>query len=547
MLESLKRISLPGRARRFVAVDFDSRQLRVVQAESAGNRVRILKTGGVEMPEGLDITNARQMGEFLGEALGKMRLGGASVLMNVPRGQAVLKPVALPPGTGRAEMASMVQYQMEKELPFPTAEAVIDFTIERHYDAESAEPAEPVEEASTNLLVSAVRIPVLDYYRQVALAAKVRLVRLGLRPYANLRCVQACTVREEQECVALVNITADETEIDVIEGQALSFSRSAVVKVPPPDEMTELAVKKSVGEVVTEVARSFQSYQAIRRGGGFDAVLVAGGTGIEGQVAESLGRRLGVQCELFDPSVALRIRETEGASAFISAAGLAVGSIGAERPPFDFLNPKRPSVKRDVKKIRMAAVAAGVALLVGAAVAAAAIHLSSKSAELAKLRVERAEEKKTHDENVKLAKRMGAIEDWAADSRHWIDHWTQITALFPSPTEAYISKITTNTDGSIGFTLQASSSEVTTQFCKRLEEAGYDPRRGRSEKGEDRYGCPYSTVLRIFLSPRTEIDLAKAEPAARPSDDVAPQLFRSGEWKQPSRRTSPPGSSRGGR
>jgi hypothetical protein len=38
------------------------------------------------------------------------------------------------------------------------------------------------------------------------------LVRLGLRPYANLRCVDRCVSRGPNERLLLVNITAEETD-----------------------------------------------------------------------------------------------------------------------------------------------------------------------------------------------------------------------------------------------------------------------------------------------------------------------------------------------
>jgi hypothetical protein len=167
--------------KRFVAVDFDSNHLHVVEGERVARNLRVGRLSAVEIPEEVDITDAQQFGAFLGGVLKKMKLSGTSLLMTVNRADAVFKPLTLPPGTDPEEMAGMVQFQMQGELPYHAEEAVIDFTGESHYDAESDQPE---ESAGIDLLVAAVKLPIVDRYRQIAHAAGAKLVRLGLRPYA---------------------------------------------------------------------------------------------------------------------------------------------------------------------------------------------------------------------------------------------------------------------------------------------------------------------------------------------------------------------------
>ena len=325
IFDGLKKIS-PG-PRCFAAVDFDGRQLRVVHAERVGGRTRVLKLAAVSIPPGLDMASAKDVGLLLGSTLKDMRLRNVGVLMNVARAEAVLKPVTLPPGTPQSDLASMVQFQVEKELPFRPEEAVIDFTIESHYDVDAAQ-GEEVASTGMDVLVAAGRLPVVDHFRQIAEAAGVKLRRLGLRPYANVRCVDACTRRGAKETLLVVHFGADETEIDVLVGSALSFSRSAAVRIPPAEgDPHELA--ESVRTVTMEVVRSVQSYQAVERSSRIDSILVAGGTGVEAIAAEELSARLGAPCELFNPTAALGLGQVENPSAFISALGLAIGHSGA--------------------------------------------------------------------------------------------------------------------------------------------------------------------------------------------------------------------------
>jgi Tfp pilus assembly PilM family ATPase len=512
--ESLGKLSVG--TKRFAAVDFDGRQLRVVHAERVGNRTRVLKLAAVATPEHLDQQSPKAFGGLLGRTLRDMRLSNVGVLMNVPRGLAVLKPVTLPAGTPQTELAGMVQFQMEKELPFRTEEAVIDFTVESHYDVEADQAQAP--SVGIDMLVGAVRLPVVDQYRQIAEAAGVKLLRLGLRPYANMRCVDACTRRGPGESLLVVHLTADETEIDVLVGKSLSFSRSAAVKIPAA--LADPAERgQSVRSVVMEVVRSVQSYQAVERGFRADAILVAGGTGVEADVAAELGRRLGVRCELFDPAGALQLGDVENASAFVAALGLAIGHSGAEQLPFDFLNPKRPRVRRNVRRIASVCAAVAVVLVLAGGITAGAVVLGGKQAEVDRLRAKRDAKRKLSGDLKRLESRVAAIRQWNAESREWIRHWAYLSALLPPCTDAYISALKTTSDGWISFTLKARDSKVITDLDKRLNEAGYTFKLKRLATASDSYGYPYNADVQVYVDTDAKIDLASVRPPPRPSDD----------------------------
>ena len=506
-----------GGGRAFAAVDFDSRQLRVVLAERAGGRTRVLKLASVAMPEGIDPEAPGEMlAGLLARTLKDLGMGGLGVLMNLPRSQAVLKPLSLPPGTPDSELPGMVLFQVEKELPFHPEEAVVDFTVERqHYDA-SGETAEAA--AGIDVLVAATRLPVVNRCRELASAAGLRLLRLGLRPYANLRCIDACTLRGAKESLLLVHVTAEETEIDVIVGSSLAFSRSVTVKVPSPRAAREER-DACVASLATEVARSVQSYQAVQRGGRVDAALVAGGAGLEGPLAEDIARRLGVPCELFDPSGALRLGDVANASAFISALGLAIAHRDGSGLPFDFLCPKRPGPRRDVRKMAKVGAAAAAGVLLAAGIALGVMSLGAKAEQLAALNGQYA---KAHAAGVKLRKavdRVRRVEQWAGEGRDWLSHWAYLSALMPSCTDAYVLSVKTHADGAVSFTVRARESKIITDLGTRLTEAGYKFEPGRLATVNDPYGCTYAADVRVEPTGQVKLDLASVRPVPRPPDD----------------------------
>lgn len=519
--EMLKELSARRKVGRFCAIDFDSRFLRIVQAEASGGTARVLKLATVGMPAGIDMTDAAAIGAFLGKTLADMRLRGAAVLMNVPRGQAILKPVVLPPVANAAELANMVQYQAEKELTFRPDEAVIDFTLESHYGAEAGPQDEPQGE---HVLVAAVQRPIVDYYLKIAEAAGVRLMRLGLRPYANLRCIDAYA-RPSGSRTAIVHLTSDEAEIDVSDEGGLSFSRSAVVKVPAADEGAA-AQADATQAVVIEVARTLHSYMAVERGLKIDAVVVAGGTGIEEPVVKELGRRLGIRCERFDPSAALGQPGLGAASsAFISALGLAVGQASATVLPFDFLNPKRAPVQRDTGRLVAIGAIAGVVLVLVGAFAMAGMHLMKANSRVADLTAELNKLTADNRRVAALAKRVETVDGWVRLGRDWLDQWAYLSSVFPSCTDAYVTSLKSNPDGSISFTVKAKSNDAINELGKRLAAAGYDFKPGQVTTGSDPYGYGYSTSVKVLVRAEMKVDLASATPAPRPEDDISSEAF----------------------
>jgi len=497
---------------RLVAVDFDSRQLRIVQSRRQGDRMRVTKMNCTPMPEGMDIADPKAVGEFLARTLKSMHLGSSGLVMSVPRGQAVLNSLTLPPGTPPSEFAGMVQFQMEKELAFRQEEAVIDYTTESHYDVEAADG----EAVGESVLAGAVRLPVVDYYRQIALSAGAKLHRLGLRPYADRRCAEACTLIERDARVLLVHITADETEISVLRNGALEFSRSAVVSVPAPGEHGGEAVEA----LVREVSRSLQSYQA-EQAGEISKILLAGGTGIEALAADALADGIGVHCELLNPAVALGLAEdSPGTSSFLSALGLAISRAEDEPLPFDFLNPKRPPIRRDMKKRRMAMIAGAAALVVVGSMAFGWVKLGEKNARVASLRRDKSEKGKGSKRDRAIEKQRDGVEEWVGQHRDYLGHWAQLSCLFPECETTYVTSLKADS-GAMTFTVRATDTEVMADLDRRLVEAAYDSKPSTIMTRPDPFGYQYGTTLKVIIGPDVTVDLTAVEPAPRPADDIA--------------------------
>jgi Tfp pilus assembly PilM family ATPase len=507
---------------RFLAVDYDSRQIRVVQAErSPGGGVKILKLAATELPEGTSAEDPQVMGGLLRQTIDRMRASRGPVLMCVPRGQSVLKPLVLPRAASVGELAGMVQYQAEKELTFRPSEAVVDFTLESHYGAEG-----PPEEAAEgeHVLVAAVRQPVVDFCRAMAKAAGLNLVALGMRPYANLRCVETYTRRSADARVAVVHITADESEIDIFYSGGVSFSRPAVIKVPPAG--AEPDAGNAAQSVVTEVTRSLHSYLGVEREHKIDAVLVAGGTGIEPRVAAELHRRLGVTAETFDPGQALGV--TEGgtsASAFVSALGLAVCYADGVGLPVDFLHPKEAPVLRDKRKLMVVGVAAGLAMLVGGVFLVGATKYWAAKSNLDSLKARYQKLEIDNKPVTVLVKRVDTVELWQKSGRDWLDQWAYLSGILPPCTETYLTGMNSTPDGTIVLKVKTTTPDVLDEMGECLTDGGYSFKPGQVGTQTDPYNYKYATIITVKVAPNMKVDLASLPEIARPENDGSGETF----------------------
>ena len=516
----------------FTAVDFDRGRMRLVHAEHRGATTKIRKIESLQVPAEVDLANPESIGAFLGGVLRKSSFRGRGLVMSVPRSQAILKPMTLPPANDPSELAGMVLYQIEKDLPFKVEEAAIDYTPSSHYDVEGG-----AEGGGTSVLAAVVRTPVVDHYKRIAAAARSKLLRLSFRPYANAYCIRAWGAESGTlpSCAALVDINPDELELDVLVDGGLAFTRSTPVRLTPrtdaaspptpgagaPGGAAIPAAPDAVESLVSEIARSLRSYQSLHADRRIDVVFVAGAAGIESRVADELSQRLGIACKLFNPIDALGVSERgANGSEFVAALGLALGYRRADLP-FDFLKPARSAPAVDRNKQRRRTYALAGAALATAVIAGGFMSLRMKQARYDDLTRRLATLQTENKRVAALSKRLKAIEGWRDEGVAWLDQWAMLSATFPAAPDAYITGLQANPDGSMSFTVRARTSEVIADVGKRLQTAGYDFKPGTASTREDPQGYNFTADARVKITPKVKIDPAALVATTRPADDVS--------------------------
>lgn len=530
-------------AKRLLAIDWDKKDLRMAVVRTKGGRAELHKAVSVPLPADLALDNSELLGAFIREAMRQAGMGARHVLMSIPRDQAVLNTLNLPP-TPADDLPALIQFQVVKELPFAAEQATIDFAFANGHDPKS--PCAP--------LVAAIRNEELEFYRKVAREAGLTIERVGLRPFANLRAVIGSQPDMISRTVLMVEVGPYLTEINVIHQGALTFSRAALVPLPKLDQAPQERVldsrismmpvldaeqdeitREAVGRLMVDVIRSFEAHRATAPHTSVDQIVVCGATGLETELAQSLAARFAAKAELFSPDRLLdlspqRAKELRGFSAVI---GLAVGHA---RPPleiFDFTKPKRQVSKRK-RQLKKAPVAIGATafvllLAIGAHVkfvSPALAKAESKRTEHARLKAEIA----TFDEFVAHATSM---QDWKNSEQRWPEVLADLSRVFPPDTQACVDRIdlavrnigkTAKREASLNLRLRVVESGGVNIISDLLRSLGYEKVEPLSEMPRgftDREQVyRFDTGIRASLPVREKRDWDEAAPDAPNETDA---------------------------
>jgi Tfp pilus assembly PilM family ATPase len=525
------------------ALDIDGQLLRVVQALPRGNRTVVTRIALASLeiePEQRQDPTA--LGRAIAKSLDQLRLKPGPVVMGLPRNMVILRTLSLPAIDDLREMASMVHLQIAKDLPFRLEEAVIDFKVRRQITPPAKKTNGPASDATSDspaplkseVLVAAVRRDAVVFFQQVASAAKLKLVALGWLSQAHARCVEACRLAEKGEGLALVSLRSDEVGIDVIVQDSLLFSRGAPIKPaahPPatdnndaPSQPGAMPQPSCLETVRIEVVRSLHGYNGIEPEAPVAKLFIAGETGQENAILEALQSRLNLPCTLFNASCVpdLPKEARQHASGSLAALGLALGVTDPHGLPFDFLNPKRPAVQRNMRRIRLLAAATAGAVLLVSLLAVRSHLLSKRENVYRQIQSEVVAAEKQRPLYRQMQQQSATIQSWINGGRDWLDHYAFLSAILPSSEDIYITSLSISSRGNIHLAVQARSGEILAAMDKQLRAAGYQVKPLAIHPGSDKFGYPFRSTVELIVPPNLQIDLAKARPPARPADDTPP-------------------------
>ncbi len=541
-------MSSSARIKHILAIDWDAHTLRVVQADLGKRGPKIQRILSAAVPAGVNVADSEQMGAHLRRVLDQEGISTRYAIADIPRDQVILNTLTLPI-TAPEERPGMVAIQVAKELPFAAVEAVIDF----------AAPIVEEGATTTSVLVAAIRREVVQHFQSIFAAAGLKLVRLGLRPYAHAVAVCALLKHAMPERVLFIDVRPALTEIDVLRDSTLSFSRAASVLIPeqgdrpsrlsiagreetapltPPEPerprislaSTVSSADGSIEALVVEVIRSIEAYRATDPQGTIDHAVIGGDLGVEERLAESIQKRLGVTTELYNPAASFGWEPDEGAaaSAFAGALGLVLTLRDDTEKHFDFLHPKK-SESVSKRRLRKApAIAAVIALFVGAAAVGLDAYTKPKRKRLTTMESQINTFQGNVRENGKFLKLVAQIQAFDEDQHVWVDVLRDVVSALPSNKELVVEQLEMKqagqkSRGRVELKTRTKTAVIATDTIRRLnafrradtDKPRFHARMGtQAENAGERYR--YTQELRIDI-------LDDGHPVTRVRVDAVPE------------------------
>ena len=542
-LKTLANRRSPLRRRQDVtALDIDQRMLRVVQVVTGTTpgSIRVKRVEVMPVPENdFDLENPQKVGEWIGTQLKAMHLTPGLVVMAARRGEAVLKELLLPPLKDMGEMASMVNMRVARELPFPETDAVIDFTVtkvptKKQLQAAKKETplAAPTADSKAHVVVAAVRKDTVNRYRAIAKSAGLTLTGLGLRPLASFRTLKACVDEISYEAVALISVRRHEVDVDILVDSRLVFSRELSVNLNPADNSTETAKQDSIQQTAKEIIRCLHSHEGSMAFKPIQRLYIAGGTGLEDNLRGIIHDRIGEDCKIMPPPTAIPLPKGKEANATraLTSLGLAIGFVDDGGLALNFLDPKRPIIRRNQGRTKwllsIVALQALFVFLFGVR-SKMASEFENKLTGAGGLTLTHSTLAKREKDSWRWTrKNADSIRNWHGANRRWLEHMAFLSSVIPQCDQIYLLKLNMRSGktGFITFQVQVRDSQVLHSLERKLRHLGYIVNPVSFTPANDKYGYKFRATFELTLPSRFPVNLLHHQKTnalpARLQDDV---------------------------
>ncbi|MFH1245467.1 MAG: pilus assembly protein PilM [Candidatus Omnitrophota bacterium] len=218
----------------------------------------------------------------LQEIIKQLKSPVGQLIVSIPRHKVTLRFIRIP-STNEKEIQSIVELQTLKELPFSKEEIVSDYMV-----------SEVTGDGYSRVLIVIVHKQEIDFYlnllRQAGLETeKITFSTEGLVLWYRRAAERVTT----NNCLMLVELDADNTDIVILGNARIKFSRGISLGLSDLTENPQLE-----GKLSEEIIRTIEAYKRQEEGTAeIDKILVASAVGTTEGLADALGEKLGLPCE----------------------------------------------------------------------------------------------------------------------------------------------------------------------------------------------------------------------------------------------------------
>jgi Tfp pilus assembly PilM family ATPase len=416
----------------FLALEWEQDRVDVVVADVSSGAVRVRKCFTLSKPENITWWEPEVAGRWLKTELATHGVRGERTLITLPREITVVKRFDFP-NVPEEELAQAVRFHVGAKSSAPIDELAFDYVPLPRVSAEL-----PGREVLTATLPKAA----LNGIVATCAAAGCELVSLGLTPIAISQLIARADDAAGAASIFGASLVVfrhrSRIEISVLRQGHLLFSHAARLTADDP--------KLAQQAIVSEVSRALVALNGMQSGVKIDRGWMLVESDDNEFATTSLSTRLGCEVRPLDPFSLLdcELAASElppDRSEFAGPIGMLLAQAEARVPTLDFLNPRKPPVKRNVRKQRATAIAVGVAALLALTGSVYAWHLHGLSKQIDDLAGEDRHLKTVLERGEATLKSVALVRQWNEATVPWLDEAVRFSEKMPPTDRIYLSSV----------------------------------------------------------------------------------------------------------
>lgn len=334
-----------------IGLDIGSSYIKVVQLNETKTGYELAAFDMVPLQfdtigEGV-INDKDRLATAIKELLTKSGVNADEAVLGVSGHSAVIIKKITLPSMSAEDLGTSIKYEAEQYIPFDINDVNIDFQILG---------AKPEEQGQMDVILVAVKKDVINGYVEAADKAGLNTIVVDVDSFALSNMYEVNYDIAEKKDVALINIGASKTNINILQGGLPVFTRDSsmgsnyhtealerdlnvsredaerlkkgqsVEGVSPED--VQMAINSASDEIYTDIYRSFEYFRSSVSEEEISGIVLSGGTALIKGFAEILSQRLGMPVEIADPFKKITINEKLDAAHIREMAPIAAVAVG---------------------------------------------------------------------------------------------------------------------------------------------------------------------------------------------------------------------------
>ncbi len=297
------------KGREALGLDIGTNSIKIARLMKTKRGVRLLNFWEKEIPrEGKDEAGDEVIAQTITELLSQIK-GEKKIISSLPTSSSVIKRLSLP-FKGKRKIRQVIRYEMEPYLPFSLEEAIIDFYIIDDHLPDR-----------TLVLAFALNKKVIKRHLKILNMAGIKpeIVDLDSTSLFNVY-----VLKEAKETVALINLGAEQTIVNIMSERRLFFTRSIMkagddisqalaeslgasfkeaekLKREGLDEAKSKVIEPVLDEIKKEIEYTFSSFLAFYPDKKIERILLTGGSVRLPGIVEHFQKSLNIETSLFNP------------------------------------------------------------------------------------------------------------------------------------------------------------------------------------------------------------------------------------------------------